>query len=105
MSKFKILIVTIFGFLLTGCLPFLQPETPREIDPNKPLTIFVLDISGSMESIDAQSGVSMIKTAKQTIKDIALKLDTNKTNYRLFHLVGGVVLTRKYFLLQAKMSL
>lgn len=36
-----------------------------------------------MESIDAQSGVSMIKIAKQTIKDIALKLDTNKTNLLL----------------------
>ncbi|MCZ6104351.1 OmpA family protein [Campylobacter ureolyticus] len=86
----KVISLVFALFFLTGCAELttainkigsLSPfNTNTKVDTNKPLTLFVVDTSGSMASLDTYTLSSRIGSAKKNIKDIAYKLDTSKTN-------------------------
>nr|MCR4941392.1 OmpA family protein [Campylobacter sp.] len=69
--------------LFSGCSQFGLSKNQIPIDKDNPTTIFVLDVSGSMNGYDKHSKQTMIESAKKNIKDIVLTLDTNKTNLTL----------------------
>ena len=63
-------------------------STDTKIDKSKPMMMFVLDVSGSINTYDNQSKLTMIESAKKNIKDIALTLDSDKTNFMLLEFGG-----------------
>lgn len=86
-------------FFLTGCAELttainkigsLSPfDTNTKVDTNKPLTLFVVDTSGSMIDPDIYTNLSRIESAKKNIKDIAYKLDASKTNVAVIGFGGN----------------
>lgn len=97
MKKIVSLVFTLF--FLTGCAELttainkigsLSPfDTNTKVDANKPLTLFVVDTSGSMIDPDIYTNLSKIESAKKNIKDIAYKLDASKTNVAVIGFGGN----------------
>ncbi|MGP1486043.1 MAG: vWA domain-containing protein [Campylobacter sp.] len=93
----NLLIIFAIIIIFTGCagLGFSNlfddafgADADTKIDKSKPMTMFVLDVSGSMNAYDNQSKLTMIESAKKNIKDIALTLDSDKTNFMLLEFGG-----------------
>lgn len=105
MKKLNFISFIVFAVIFTGCvsgvnlenIPILNTFGDKQsavvnaenIDENKILTIFVLDSSGSMTDIDSYTNLSLIESAKKSIKDIVLTLDSEKTNLSLVSFNGG----------------
>lgn len=95
----KVISLVFALFFLTGCAELttainkigsLSPfDTNTKVNTNKPLTLFVVDTSGSMIDPDIYTNLSRIESAKKNIKDIAYKLDASKTNVAVIGFCGN----------------
>ncbi|MCR4942703.1 MAG: OmpA family protein [Campylobacter sp.] len=63
------------------------------VDSSKPLVIFIVDSSESMDKPDLNSNITRIGTTKQDLKDIVALLDMSKTNLGLINYGGQCEVT------------
>ncbi len=89
MKKINILFLLFFSFLIQGCssIPFQEKIQlndffiKKEINSDKPVVMFILDTSDSMNKNDI--GEARITKAKNTIIDTVSQLDTERYNISL----------------------
>ena len=100
-SKYQLMLISaLIGLVLSGCMSQLTSQLEKAKDgfdrytgakrfhSDKPVLMFVLDGSGSMNDADAKGTVKMI-SAKNTVTDIVGQFDKQKVNVGLIAFNDG----------------
>ncbi len=83
----KFLVIPLSAIILQGCITTSVreglPQKTKTYYSDKPVILFIMDTSGSMSGLQADSNISKIDTAKTSIINTINQIDNNKFNTSL----------------------